>query len=67
MMILLKNLVNFEFLKGICVRFLSLIALMHQPNADKLPFMDITSYLQISFSSYDIVYGILNFSDPANN
>jgi len=64
-MIYLINLVNFEFLKGICVRFLSLIAFMHYPKADKLPFIEITSYLQISFSSYDIVYGILNFSDPA--
>ena len=63
----LKTRVNFEFLKGIWVLYLSINADMQCPKLDKDPFMQVNSYILISFSSGEISYGILNFSDPAKS
>ena len=62
-----KTRVNFEFLNGICVLFLSINAEMQCPRVDKLPFMQVNSLILSSFSSFVMLYGILNFSEPAKS
>lgn len=63
----LNTLVNLEFLNGICVLVLSINADIQCPKHDKLPLIDVNSYICNSFSSGVRSVGILNFSDPAKS
>ena len=41
----LKILVSLEFLKGMCVLFLSIRADIQCPSVDRLPLIDVSSYI----------------------
>lgn len=57
----LNILVNFEFLKGICVRDFSIKAEMQCPKQDKLLLILVSYCMRIYFYAADISAGILNF------
>ena len=63
----LNTRVSFEFLNGMCVRFLSISAWMHWPRLDKLPLIEVSSWIFRSRSSGGRSLRILNFSEPARS
>ena len=63
----LSTLVSFELRKGICVRFTSCNAEMQYPRVERDLFIEVSSWILISFSFGGILCGILNFSDPARS
>ena len=58
-----KTLVNFEFLKGIWVLYLSVNAYIQFPKIDKEPLIQVNSLILTSLSQLCNLCGILNFSE----
>lgn len=63
----LRMRVSLEFLKGICVRDLSMSAEMQWPRQERLPLILVNSWIRISFYRAVRSDGILNFSEPAKS
>ena len=62
-----EYLVNFELLNGICVLFESTRAVIQCPSADRLPLIEVSSWILKSLSSFEIFLGMENFSEPARS